>query len=466
MLFNSVQYFLFFGLVLALFYGTRGTLRKCVMLVASYGFYAAWNWKFVPLLLTLTAIDFFAATWMNRVRPERRKLFLLMSVVANLAFLGFFKYYNFFATNAAWMLGKHPSEFTFRIVLPLGISFHTLQSISYVVDVYRGEQQVIRNPLDYAIFICFFPQLVAGPIVRARTFFRDFYNWRAPSSEECASAILLIALGLVKKMAFADQLAAVSDAYFNHLAAQTGFVTAWSASIAFALQVYFDFSGYTDIAIGSAKLTGFHFPVNFNRPFLSASITELWRRWHISFSTWIRDYIYLPLASRRRGNSAIYRNLMITMMLAGLWHGASWNFVLWGAYFGALLSLERMWRVWRRRHPAGAGVVDLHALQVVVTFLLFVLGAPLFRLPGFGDAAHVFQQMFSGPPGECVLNSWQIGLLVLSLIAAQAEEKFEWFRKLAAGPAWAYAAGLTLLLFCLTLFGVTDATVPFIYFQF
>jgi D-alanyl-lipoteichoic acid acyltransferase DltB (MBOAT superfamily) len=211
---------------------------------------------------------------------------------------------------------------------------------------------------------------------------------------------------------------------------------------------------------------GFHFPVNFNRPFLSAGITEFWRRWHISFSTWIRDYIYVPLASRRRGESAIHRNLMITMMVAGLWHGASWNFVLWGAYFGALLSLERMWRVWRRRHPAGEGAVDFHALQVAVTFLLFAVSAPLFRLPGFGDAVHVFKQMFTGPAGGCVLNSWQIGLLVLSLIAAQAEEKFEWFRKLAAGPAWAYAAGLTLLLFCLTLFGVTDATVPFIYFQF
>ncbi|MFB3776599.1 MAG: MBOAT family protein [Bryobacteraceae bacterium] len=466
MLFNSVQYFLFFALVLMLFYYTHGAVRKWILVVASYGFYAAWNWKFFPFLLTLTAIDYVAARWMSGVRPERRKLLLLMSVSANLAFLGFFKYYNFLAGNAASLFGLNPSSFMLNVVLPLGISFHTLQSISYVVDVYRGEQEPVTDPLDYALFICFFPQLVAGPIVRARVFFRDLYNWRPPSVEDRATGILMIALGLVKKMAFADQLAIVSDSYFNHLAGQPGFLTAWSASIAFMLQVYFDFSGYTDIAIGSAKLMGFHFPVNFNRPFLSASITELWRRWHISFSSWIRDYIYVPLASGRRGETAIYRNLMITMMLAGLWHGASWNFILWGAYHGVLLSVERMWRVWRRRHRAGAGVVDLHAAHVVLTFLVFAMGAPLFRLAAFSDAAHVLKQMFSGVPGVCLLNSWQIALLVGSLVAAQAEEKLGWFKRLAAGPSWAYAAGLAAMLLCLELFAVTDITVPFVYFQF
>jgi alginate O-acetyltransferase complex protein AlgI len=403
---------------------------------------------------------------MGKVRPERKRLFLLMSVLANLGFLGFFKYYNFFASNLAGLVGMPESAFAIGIVLPLGISFHTLQSISYVVDVYRGDQKAITSPLDYALFISFFPQLVAGPIVRARTFFRDLYDWRPPTADERSHAVLLIALGLVKKMVFADHLAVVSDAYFNHLGTQPGILNAWSASIAFALQIYFDFSGYTDIAIGSAKLMGFHFPVNFNRPFLSSSITELWRRWHISLSTWIRDYIYVPLASGRKGDAAIYRNLIITMTVAGLWHGASWNFILWGAYNGVLLSIERMWRVWRRRHRSSPGVIDWHPAQVALTFLVFSMGAPFFRLPHFSQATNVLGKMFSGPAGAVTLNAWQIALLLLSLGAAQAEEKFQWFERMAKGPVWAYAAGLTAMLFCLMLFAVTDNYVPFIYFQF
>ena len=467
MLFNSVRFFLFFGLVLALFYSARGEARKWILLVASYGFYAAWNWKFVPLLLTLTVIDYTAAVWMSRVRPERKKLLLLMSVLANLSFLGFFKYYNFLAANLATVFGMGESALALGIVLPLGISFHTLQSISYVVDVYRGEQKPITSPLDYALFICFFPQLVAGPIVRARTFFRDLYNWRSPSADDWATGILTITLGLVKKMAFADHLAVVADSYFNNVDAQSGILNAWSACAAFILQVYFDFSGYTDIAIGSARLLGFHFPANFNRPFLAANLTELWRRWHISFSTWIRDYIYVPLASGRRGEASIYGNLMITMALAGLWHGASWNFIVWGAYHGTLLCFERMWRVRHRRRPQGGeSVVDLHLLQVACTFLLFAMGAPFFRLAAFSDAMHVVGQLFTGPPGTILLNSWQIGLLALSLVVAQGEEKFRWFERIATGPVWVYAGGLTLLLVCLALFGVTDNYVPFVYFQF
>ena len=466
MLFNSVQFFIFFAVVLGLFYSTRGVTRKWILLAASYGFYAAWNWKFVPLLLTLTAIDYTAAVWMSRVRPERKKLLLVTSLLANLGLLGFFKYYNFFAANAASIMGVQPSAFELGIILPLGISFHTLQSISYVVDVYRGDQEAISNPLDYALFICFFPQLVAGPIVRARTFFNDLYNWSPPSPVERASGILLIALGLVKKMAFADQLAIAADSYFNNPAAQSGFFNAWSACIAFALQLYFDFSGYSDIAIGSARLLGFRFPENFNRPFLTEGITEFWRRWHISLSNWIRDYIYFPLAARSRGEAAIYRNLMITMTLSGLWHGASWNFVIWGMYNGVLLSFERMWFVWRRKHSAGEGVVDLHLFQVACTFLLFTIGMPLFRLRSFPDAVHVLKQLFNGPPGEFLLNTWQFGLLIISLALAQAEEKFGLFERIATGPVWAYAASLTLILLCLMLFGVTDNYVPFVYFQF
>src|ERR1700733_963026 len=349
MLFNTTRFFVFLAVVLALFYALPQRFRKYLLLAASYFFYASWNPKFIALLLTLTAIDYTAGLWLERTTaPARRKAILVMSLAANLGFLGFFKYYNFAASNIALALGKPAHSFWLDIVLPLGISFHTFQSISYVVDVYRGQQQAVQNPIDYALFICFFPQLVAGPIVRARDFFRDLYHWRAPTADEVSRGLFLIALGLTKKMAFADQFAAVANAYFGNLAANPGRLTAWCGVLPFGITIYFDFSGYTDMAIGMAKLLGFHFPVNFRRPYLARSITDFWHRWHISLSTWLRDYLYIPLGGNRHGRWMTYRNLMLTMLLGGLWHGASWNFVIWGGYQGALLSLEKAFGI---THP-------------------------------------------------------------------------------------------------------------------
>src|SRR5215469_16947087 len=303
MLFNTARFLVFLGVVLALYYALPRRFRKYLLLAASYFFYASWNPKFISLLLTLTAIDFTAGIWLERAEaPRRRRAILIGSLAANLGFLGFFKYYNFLATNLATASGKAPHSFWLDIVLPLGISFHTFQSISYVVDVYRRRQKAIRSPIDYALFISFFPQLVAGPIVRARDFFADLYHWSAPSGDEVSRGIFLLTLGLTKKMAFADRFAAVANAYFGDISAHPGRLTAWSGAFAFAMQIYFDFSGYTDMAIGMAKLLGFHFPVNFRRPYLASSITEFWRRWHISLSTWLRDYLYIPLGGNRHGS--------------------------------------------------------------------------------------------------------------------------------------------------------------------
>src|SRR5512143_1288203 len=251
MLFNTPQFFLFLLVTMGLFYASPKPLRKWILLIASYFFYMSWNWRFAPLLLSLTAIDYVAAIWMERVElPRRRKLFLVLSLAANLGFLGFFKYYNFVASMIS-------SSLTLSIVLPLGISFHTFQSMSYVVDVYRGEQKAIRNPIDYALFIAFFPQLVAGPIVRAREFFANFYQWVPPVSEETLRGVLWILIGLAKKMALADQFAQIADSYFQKLAAHPGAPAAWTGVVAFAMQIFFDFSGYTDMAIGMALLLGF-----------------------------------------------------------------------------------------------------------------------------------------------------------------------------------------------------------------
>ena len=463
MLFNTSRFFVFLAVVLALFYALPRRFRKYLLLAASYFFYASWNPKFVALLLTLTFIDFTAGRWLERIeRPRRRRAILIGSLAANLGFLGFFKYYNFLAANLATALGKGPHAFWLDIVLPLGISFHTFQSISYVVDVYRRQQKAIRSPIDYALFISFFPQLVAGPIVRARDFFTDLYHWSAPSADDVSRGIFLIALGLTKKMAFADQFAAVANTYFGDIAAHPGRLTAWSGAFAFAMQIYFDFSGYTDMAIGMAKLFGFHFPVNFRRPYLARGIADFWRRWHISLSTWLRDYLYIPLGGNRRGRWTTYRNLMITMLLGGMWHGASWNFLIWGGYHGALLSVERAAggseprKSWNMLDP----------LRAILTFGLVTIGWIFFRAADVHQSVAIIGQMFAGPHGKSLLLPWQMWLAAVALVIALVEERWAAVERLMTAPAWAYAAALAAMLFCLEIFGVIDASIPFIYFQF
>jgi D-alanyl-lipoteichoic acid acyltransferase DltB (MBOAT superfamily) len=462
MLFNTAQFFVFLAVVLILFYGSPRSWRKLILLAASYYFYMSWNVRFVLLLLALTVIDYTAGLWIERVQSPRKKLVLIASLGANLGFLGFFKYYNFLAANLAGAFGMAPHSFALDIVLPLGISFHTFQSMSYVVDVYRGEQAAISNPIDYALFISFFPQLVAGPIVRARDFFADLYHWRPPSPEEQLRGALLVLFGLTKKMAIADQFALVSDKYFANIAGNPGVLTAWSGVFAFAMQIYFDFSGYTDMAIGMAQLLGFHFPVNFRRPYLAGSVTEFWRRWHISLSTWLRDYLYISLGGNRGGSLRTYRNLILTMLLGGLWHGASWNFVIWGGYHGCLLTIERAFgirtksRVWTFLYP-------VHAL---LTFALVSIGWVFFRAATFVDSIAVLRQMSGGPRGAVLCHRWQLWLIAITVVLALCEERFDWFERLVKAPAWAYATALAILLLCLELIGVTDVAVPFVYFQF
>jgi D-alanyl-lipoteichoic acid acyltransferase DltB (MBOAT superfamily) len=451
MLFNTIGFFLFLIAVLILFYAAPTRWRKPILLAASYFFYMSWIPKYVLILLALTAIDYAAAIWIERTESRRsRKLLLILSLSANLGLLGFFKYFNFLTSNA----------FALHIVLPLGISFHTFQSMSYVVDVYRGEQAAVRNPLDYALYIAFFPQLVAGPIVRARNFFSDLWKWSPPTSAEVSHGALLLVLGLSKKVALADQFARISDSYFTTVSSQPGALTAWSGAFAFGMQIYFDFSGYTDMAIGMAALLGFHFPVNFRRPYLASSLTDFWRRWHISLSTWLRDYLYFPLGANRRGEIYGYRNLMITMLLGGLWHGASWNFVIWGGYHGLLLCAERLTGLARWKSAT------FYPLRAIVTFGLVLIGWVYFRAATLRDSAFVVRQMFSGGGGSCLVPAWLTILMAFCVLLAALEEKRSWFGKLAVGPAWAYAGATALLLLSVELIGVTDVAVPFVYFQF
>jgi len=465
MLFNTWQFFLFLAVVLTLFYAAPHSWRKYILLAASYFFYMSFIPKFILLLLSLTVIDYTAARWIARTHlPRSRKIALVLSLAANLGLLGFFKYYNFFAGNVALLLYKPSNAFALGIILPLGISFHTFQSMSYVIDVYRKEQEPITNPIDYALFISFFPQLVAGPIVRAREFFGDLYHWRRPSSDDILRGLLLLFLGLAKKMVMADQFAQIANGYFQDVTKQPGGLSAWSAVIAFGIQIYFDFSGYTDMAIGMAKLLGFHFPVNFRRPYLASSITDFWHRWHISLSRWLRDYLYIPLGGNRHGRLKTYRNLMLTMLLGGLWHGASWNFVAWGGYHGALLSVERIFRRKQDASPARWSV--FYPLQAVITFVLVMVGWVFFRATTFQDSLYVLHQMFFEPNGNQLIPEWLRGLALITLLLAVLEERKEWFEKVSLGPAWAYGAVCAVLLLAVELIGYTEAAVPFVYFQF
>ncbi len=464
MLFHTAEFALFLAIVLALFYTVPIALRRFVLLGSSYLFYMFWNPYFIALLVALTAIDYSAALWIARSSGRTRKLALWISLAANLGFLGFFKYTNFLIDNVAWLMGVPPAGYHLALVLPLGISFHTFQSISYVVDVYRGEQEVIRNPIDYALFIAFFPQLVAGPIVRAREFFPDLYRWQAPSRARVQEAAAMIVTGVVKKLVLADQFAAVADGYFGAVAATPGTLAAWSATIVFAAQIFFDFSGYTDIAIGCAALFGFHFPINFRRPYLAASVTEFWRRWHMSLSRWLRNYVYMPLGGNRGGTLRTYRNLILTMLIGGLWHGASWNFVLWGGYHGLLLAAERAIGI--RRGEGEELALLARVLRAVPVFLIVCVGWVFFRARTLGDSTLILQRMFSWQSGPFLLEKRHIAFLAVTLLLALAEEARGWVTRLGSAPAWAQAAALALVLASIEIFGVTDQSIPFVYFQF
>jgi D-alanyl-lipoteichoic acid acyltransferase DltB (MBOAT superfamily) len=461
MLFTSLHFGIFLAVVLALFYTLPKPARRYLLLAASLFFYLAWIPRYIVILLLLITIDFFAALWIESREGTRRRGALILSLCANLGLLGWFKYANFLRDTWFALVNSGAHVEPLAIIVPLGISFHTFQSLSYVIDVYRRKQPAIRSYVDYALFVSFFPQLVAGPIVRAEEFFGDYFHWKAPSAEEWQRGCAMILTGYIKKLVCADQFALVADKYFADPAAIPGFAPAWTGSIAFGLQIFFDFSGYTDIAIGVALLFGFHFPENFRRPYLAASATEFWRRWHITLSHWLRDYVYISLGGNRKGAWRTRVNLMLTMLLGGLWHGASWNFVIWGGYHGLLLSVERV--IWGRRERTGWQRIPL----TVVTFLLVTISWVFFRAKTFDAARFVVGQMFTGASGgPFLLGPWQLALAGLTLVIALAEEKQGWLDRLAQSSIWVRTAAAVTALLIIELFTATDLSIPFVYFQF
>ena len=471
MLFNSLTFLVFFGLVLAAHrLPIAWSARKLNLLLASYLFYAAWNPPFIALLWISTLTDWFVARGMVAAPTRtRRRLLLLTSLGVNLGLLAYFKYAGFVLENFIWLLaqaGVHYQPPALDIVLPLGISFYTFQTLSYSISVYRGEMQPSKSFLDYALFVTFFPQLVAGPIVRAREFLPQCLEPKRADGRQLGWGLALLVFGLFEKVVLADNLLApTADRVFGQADA-AGTLDAWVGTFAFTGQILFDFAGYSFCAVGVALCLGFVLPDNFDCPYAARGFSDFWRRWHITLSSWLRDYLYIPLGGNRRTRVRTYVNLMITMLLGGLWHGAAWHFVVWGALHGSYLALERKLRSIRGERAASAnGVSALFAY--LGTFLVVAITWVFFRAEGIGDALQILRTLFAGVDGSLVEPSraWIVAAIIGCTLVAQIrlrDRKLEAFA--ARLPLWLRAAGLAAMICSLVLAPGDDRA--FIYFQF
>ena len=487
MLFVEFRFFWFFLAVFAVYWSLReNRSRKIWLLVCSYFFYACWNWKFLCLIMASSALDYFVGTMLARTDdPRKRRGWLILSLTANLGTIAFFKYYNFFVTSAAaalaW-LGLPASLHTLNIVIPVGVSFYTFHSMSYTIDVYRRKLEPVRSLLDLACFIGFFPQMVAGPIVRASQFLPQLRSIRRFAEVDGRGALVLFLTGFIKKACIADAVAPFVDRYFD---APWNFTmaSAWVAVLFYAIQIYCDFSGYTDMAIATAGLLGYQLPVNFRFPYFARNISDFWHRWHISLSSWLRDYLYIPLGGNRGPAWFIYRNIMITMLLGGLWHGGAWTFVIWGGLHGLALVIHRAWQKQREgRAPsrplpeykeardATAGVPPIRGFAgwfawALTTYWVCVAWI-FFRAVDLAHARPALRSFVFLPSGGMQdLGAWMLWIVVALGFVHWLNSRgtfSTWWRR---PPAPAFAAGYGCA-FALVLLFIPPHYAPFIYFQF
>ena len=411
MIFHSLDFVVFFLVTTIVYWRLPHRAQNVLLLVAGYVFYGWVHVWFLYLIAATTVVDYWTTRTMED-RPALKRAMLGLSLSANLGLLGTFKYFNFFADSiqaALGTLGFQVSLPVLAVVLPVGISFYTFQELSYVVDVYRGEIRARRNFIDFALYVCFFPQLVAGPIERPGHLLPQVERPRTWSWQGAHDAMFLIIWGYFKKLVIADNAGVIANKVFALDA--PGFYVLWAGVFAFAIQIYGDFSAYSDIARGTARWLGFDLMRNFDHPYMARGPVEFWRRWHISLSTWFRDYVYIPLGGSRHGVARTCRNLFATFVISGLWHGASWNFLLWGAYHGALVVLSRL--VTGRRGP-GPPSRFVAPFQVVGMFALTCVGWLIFRETDFS----MLLRDLSLTPRDSSVEDWQVGsyLFLLTLI--------------------------------------------------
>ena len=457
---SNIFLFAFLPLFLVCYYLTPWRAKSALILVFSYAFYAWWRPDFLGLLVGVTTVSYgFALAIGATIDETRRHRLLAAGVTLNLLALGYFKYANFGIDSlnvALTGLGFNAVEFT-HVLLPIGLSFYIFHAISYLVDIYRREAPPARNLIDFAAFIALFPHLVAGPVLRYHLLAEQFRS-RTHSLDRFSRGCVVFMIGFCKKVLIADSVAPLADAAFA-----TPFPTladAWLGAIAYAIQLFFDFSGYTDMAIGLALMIGFVFPENFNDPYVSRSITEFWKRWHMSLSNWLREYLYISLGGNRKGVVRTYVNLFLTMLLGGLWHGANWTFVLWGAWHGGILVLERYWEQ-RCSKPLLPGW-----LRVVKTMLLVIVGWVMFRAANIDGVGRMFQGMLGwngvafSPPIEWQVTPDRLGVLLLGIGLVYA---MPWLKR--QGGSYARYLLLPLFLWAVATLSSQSFT-PFLYFQF
>lgn len=488
MLFNSIEFLLFFPIVTALYFLLPHKLRWFHLLLASCIFYMAFVPVYIVILFGTIIVDYIAGILIENASGVRRKWYLVLSLVANIGVLAVFKYYNFFIGNVNDVFsiaGTAVRLPLLSIVLPIGLSFHTFQAMSYTIEVYRGNQKAERHFGIYSLYVMFYPQLVAGPIERPQNVLHQFHEQHTFNYQNAVSGLRQMLWGLFKKIVIADRLAMVADPYFNHPAGHSGTALA-IAAIFFSFQIFCDFSGYSDIALGSARVMGFHLMTNFNRPYHARTISEFWKRWHISLSTWFRDYLYISLGGNRVSMPRMYFNLFFVFLVSGFWHGANWTFILWGALHGFYLVFALLTQKIRKRTCDSLGITAHKTLDRVLdntfTFALAAIAWVFFRAKNVHDALYIVKKIFA-VPGEMVsvLRTRHIahlglpgiknillpcfGLIVFLEMAHIIQEKYHIEKRFGHLPLltrWAvYYAGVLAIIYL----GVFEER-QFIYFQF
>lgn len=479
MLFNSFDFAVFLPVVYLLYwfvFNKNVQVRNFFLLVVSYVFYGFWDWRFLSLILISSLMDYFLALGISHTpdaNTKKRKLLLVLSLVLNLGFLGFFKYYNFFVESfisTFSLFGKQFNYTPLNIILPVGISFYTFQSLSYTLDVYLKKMEPTRRIINFLAFVSFFPQLVAGPIERAKKLLPQFDDIKKFDYHSARSGLLLIVFGLFKKIMIADRVAVFVNQTYGDIENAKG-LALFMAVIFFAFQLYLDFSAYSDIAIGSARIFGFKLTTNFRRPYLSASFSDFWKRWHITLSSWFQDYIYIPLGGSRSGARRTAINVMIVFLLSGLWHGASWNFVIWGAMNGLfLIVFDKIFKLHK-----STGIKRIFAALLVFTSWAFSL--IFFRAQTFADAMLVFKNMGFSNTDQLYrfgLNSMEfsfsiyliLGMMLYEIVAEkQGDKLLERFYASKLLLRWSLYFILVLSIIFLGFYGSANDN-AFIYFQF
>lgn len=443
-------------------------VRHWLLLIASYVFYSWWDWRFAFLLLGMTLVVYLCALG---YRKTNKKLFVAIGVIIPLVVLGFFKYFNFFVSSFAALFGIQ-NVGTLQIILPLGISFYIFQALSYLIDVSRGKLPAERDLVRLALYVSFFPQVVSGPVVKARDFLPQLNEDRNISLKNLEQGIQYFVFGLFKKIVLADRIAVGVNAVFN-APGEYHALSILFAVLGYAIQIYCDFSGYSDMAIGCAKALGYDLTRNFNMPYISKNVTEFWKRWHISLSEWLMEYLYFSLGGNRKGLVRTYVNLFLTMLIGGLWHGSAWNFVIWGALHGAALCVHKIWMKLRGHDKHYKGTPVGNTVSGIITFLFVSFCWIFFRAETFSVAAAVIGGIFRWQDGILFFSSWTVFALVLTgiftgiALVRSAKKKTApegFYPTVDLNTVW----GLTILLVAigLTIGLAYTGSNPFIYFQF